>query len=189
MQGRGRRLPGYASYIAFSNTDKKGEERQKVVRFAARWQLARAFDRIVVDGDRDRRTTLGYSALLRLALAFSVVDQFEAACGVDTLRRMRDRALADELRAVLEMHAVIGNERTSGMKSRGRFADIDTTDDIRVFAYALRNMFVHGSGTPWGVGANRKRALRALDRLSEVLLGEVEREFEAWAAIRVRAPQ
>lgn len=121
-----------------------------------------------------------------MSLAYSAVDQFETACGVKALRRIRDQALADELRTVLEVHAVIGNEQTSGMKSRGKFKDIDTTDDIRVFAYALRNMFVHGSGTPWGVGANRKRALSALDQLSEVLLGEVEREFAAWATNRVQ---
>ena len=187
MPRPGRRLSGYAAFISHTNSNKKGEERQKVVRFAARWELAKGFDRIEMDSDRERRTTRGYSALLRVSLAYSALDQFEVACGVKKLRHIRDSALADELRAVLEMHAVIGNEQTTGMKNGGRFKDIDTTDDVRVFAFALRNMFVHGSGTPWGVGASSQRAIRALDRLSACLLGEVEREFEAWAAARVLA--
>lgn len=58
MTRPGRRLAGYADYIAHTDSDKKGVERQKVVRFAARWQLARGFDRIVMDGDRERRRPL-----------------------------------------------------------------------------------------------------------------------------------
>lgn len=189
MAASRRTLSGYASYMAHTNSDKKGDERQSVVRFEARWQLAKGFDHIAMEGEREKRTTSGYSALLRVTLAYSAVDQFEVACGVTSLRRICDRALADELRSVLKIHAVTGNEQTSGMRDRGRFRDIDATDDVRVFAYAFRNMFVHGSATPWGVGATTKPARLALNSLSECLLGAAEREFEAWAKLRAQSPE
>lgn len=185
MRASRRELPGFADYIHHTNLDKKGEERQKVVRLEARWQLARGFDRIHMDSEREKRTTPGYSALLRVSLAYSTVDQFEAASGVKSLAAIRDMNLANELRTVLELHAVIGNERTTGMGRNGSFEEIDTTDDVRVFAYALRNMFFHGSGTPWGVGVKNKRAIGALDRLSIVLLDAMEREFATWVHSRV----
>lgn len=54
-----------------------------------------------------------------------------------------------------------------------------------VFAKALRHMFTHGSGTPWGVDAKTKLAIAALDELSERLLAEVEGAFESWVEKRL----
>ena len=102
--------------------------------------------------------TQGY----RVSLAFSTVDQFEVASGVKSLLEIRDTALVDDLGSVLEMHAVIGSEQTAKIDARGRFKDIDTTDQVRVVAYALRNRFFHESGTPWGADATNKLALQAL---------------------------
>lgn len=57
---------------------------------------------------------------------------------------MRDPALADSLRSALRLDAIVENEMVSRMKSRRQFANVHTTDDVIVFARALRHIAAHG---------------------------------------------
>lgn len=179
-------LPGYKDYIASTDSHPKDPERQRVVRLEARWQLARSYDGLRLVSRHDRRTVRGYEALLRVTLAYSTIDQFQEACG-PSLAYIEDQDLAGRLRNSLDIEAIRENEKTSRMKRGGAFDDIATTKDVAVFARALRHMFTHGSGTPWGVDAKTKDAIAALTELSERLLVEVEQGFKAWVDARLVA--
>lgn len=148
-------------------------------RFHSRWRLATSFRGLDLDGYGDARTRAGNDTLFRLLLAYSVVDQLHE---VDPALRtavtvLRDRALADSLRSSLRVDAIIENEKVSRMKAQQRFADVHTTDDVIVFARALRHIAAHGSATPWGLGIKTKDAYRGVDQLSATLIQEAEREF------------
>lgn len=111
-------LPGYNDYIASTNSDRKGAERQRVVRLWARWRLAGSYDGLRLQIGHDPRTVRGYEALLRVTLAYSTVDQFETACGL-RLQRVQDQNLADKLRDCLDVDAIRQNEKTSRMGGGG----------------------------------------------------------------------
>lgn len=177
--GSGAELAGYREYLLQTGSDPKADERQKVVRFRSRFRLARDFEGLRLHGSHDRRTVRGYEALLRVTLAFSALDQLHSVTGTG-VGTIRDRAIADELRSTLDLNSISENEKTSRMRGVGAFDDLHSTDDVAVFARALRHMFAHGSGTPWGVDATNTAAVAALGRLSERLLTEGERRFDEW---------
>jgi hypothetical protein len=148
-------------------------------RFHSRWRLAASFRGLNLDGYGDARTRTGNDTLFRLLLAYSVVDQLHEIDPAlsKAVRVVRDRALADSLRAVLRVDAVIDNEKVSRLKAQRHFDDVHTTDDVMVFARALRHIAAHGSATPWGLGVKTKAACLTVDALSETLIREAEGAF------------
>lgn len=148
-------------------------------RFHSRWRLAVSFRGLSLDGYGDARTQTGNDTLFRLLLAYSVVDQLHEVdpALAQAVNVVQDRALADSLRATLRLGAVVDNEKVSRMKARGQFDDVLTTDNVIVFARALRHIAAHGSATPWGLGVKTKAAYLAVDALSELIIVEAQDAF------------
>jgi hypothetical protein len=173
-------LPGWQKYCDEMRASSSGRLQDGApARFHSRWRLARSFKGLLLDGYADERTRKGNNVLFRLSIAYSVVDQLWA---VDpqlggALRSLPDRRVADDIRTHLCMDAIVNNEKVSTMKARGEFDSVTTTDDVMLFARAIRHIVAHGSATPWGLGVTTKAARNAVDQLSEVILSGVEDAF------------
>lgn len=148
-------------------------------RFNARWRIARSYRGLLLEGYRDERTVQGYESLLRLWLAYSTVDQLDSVIGRKWLTTLPDADLASKLRT-LRIDSLVTNEKVSGMRKQGALDAIHTTDDLLVFAAALRHAVVHGSGTSAGLGLSKPQARKAVDELSERLLLAAEEAYERW---------
>lgn len=155
-------------------------------RFHSRWRLAVSFRGMDLDGYGDARTRTGNDTLFRLLIAYSVADQLREVDPAlsKAVSVMRDRAMADSLRSALRLDAIVENEKVSRMKAQRHFADLHTTDDVLVFARALRHIAAHGSATPWGLGIKTKAAYQAVDELSSALVEEAERSFAQFVQSR-----
>ena len=90
-------IPGYSEYLRETASDPKGHERQRVVWFRARWQLAKDFAGLKLHSSHDPRTIRGYEPLLGVTWAYSAIDQFFSATGKGVWE-VHDGNLAEELR-------------------------------------------------------------------------------------------
>jgi len=140
------------------------------------------FDGINLKGSHDSRTVRGYSALLKVTLAYSTFDQLARLLETKPNWPIPDTSLADNLRQRLDLNSIKSDENTS----KTSFTDIETTDDVTRFAAAIRHMFAHGSGTPWGSTKDlTSQTIVHLEELATALLTETENRFDFWVKDKI----
>lgn len=162
---------------------KKGDRlKQKVVhslnRFQYRYRFACSFSSMTVDGTT-ALTAKGYTAFMKLFLAYSAYDEVRAAEMV-LLKREKlkvhnienQTALAATLRKNEKLKKLltegIANDNDGLKKSLHRFFD-GTSDDVMCVATAARNSFVHGDLTAGGAGLSINARVAAIEELATVL--------------------
>lgn len=157
------------------------ETRATFNRFYARYRLALKFEAVHAHGYSEKALR-GYTAGVRLMTAYSAAELLgQATEDKVTGWEIKDPKLALALRKSLSRangntHGIFSDERLKKRLDQFMLGD----DDVRVAATALRVMVAHGSFTPTGVDALTKTGAEALQRLSDVLLQECERRFDAW---------
>lgn len=162
---------------------KKGEQlKQKVVhslnRFQYRYRLACSFNSMTIDGTT-QLTAKGYTAFMKLFLAYSAYDEVRAAEMV-LLKREKPKvhnienqtALAATLRKNEKLKKLlidgIANENDGLKKSLHRFYE-DKSNDVMCIATAARNSFVHGDLTAGGAGLSINARVAAIEELATIL--------------------
>lgn len=166
---------------------KKGENiKPKVLdslnRFQFRYRLACSFSSMTIDGTTPL-TAKGYTAFMKLFLAYSAYDEVRAAEKV-LLKREKlkvhsiknQTALAATLRKNQKLKDLLmegienenENENDGLKKSLLNFYEANGRD-IMCVATATRNSFVHGDLTAGGAGLSINARVAAIEELADVL--------------------
>jgi len=162
---------------------KKGEGlKQKLVhslnRFQYRYRFACSFSSMTVDGTT-QLTAKGYTAFMKLFLAYSAYDELRAAEMI-LLKREKlkvhnienQASLAATLRKNEKLKILltegIANENELLKKRLHLFFD-GKSSDVMCVATAARNSFVHGDLTAGGAGLSIKARVAAIEELAAVL--------------------
>ncbi len=154
-----------------------------LARFAARFNLATAFDGVNLEGVA-QPTVAAYSAAIRVSLSYSAVEALDSALGRRTGRDLlpsselageyRSRS-CDHLRRQLE-------ELTQSGALRVKLMDLASDPelaDVMPVASALRHLVFHGDFTAHGAGAAQSRGARAfMEALADALLAHADESFE-----------
>lgn len=147
-------------------------------RFQYRYRLGCSFSSMTVDGTT-ALTAKGYTAFMKLFLAYSAYDEVRSA-EVVLLKREKPKvhyikkqtALAEKLRKNIKLKQLliegIEDEKDGLKKFVQKFYD-GVTDDIMCIATAARNSFVHGNLTAGGAGLNINARVEAIEELATVL--------------------
>lgn len=159
----------------------EAETRARLNRFAARFRLAARFSGLTAEGYSDQALR-GYSAGIRLMLAYTAAEQLGAALKAPvTTWELPDPALAARLRQVLRKP----NERRElfthdTLRERLQTFVSGQTDDIRIAATALRILVAHGGFTPTGADALTHKGAQTIDDLANRLLDACNDRLTAW---------
>ena len=162
---------------------KKGEQlKQKVVhslnRVQYRYRLACSFSSMTIDGTTPL-TAKGYTAFMKLFLAYSAYDEVRTAEMI-LLKREKlkvhnienQTTLASTLRKNEKLKKLlidgIANENDGLKKSLYKFYE-DKSNDIMCIATAARNSFVHGDLTAGGAGLSINARVTAIEELAAML--------------------
>lgn len=156
----------------------------------ARFNLAERFKGICVDGIGER-TARGYSAAIRVFLAYTAAEQI----GITTGRRVTcwqiiDSELSQNLKPLFEQPSMELEEHFSRDGVRGRlkrWLRADDFYDVRPAATAIRISVAHGSLTAWGFNASKRGNFTALTQLAEAVLTESDRQFSNWINERLES--
>lgn len=182
-----RELERWAEFAVAHLPPRTGGE-QRLVLFHARWRLAWCFQELAApgysDGVRD-----GYSAAFKVFLAYTAHEQFAESVGMPhwTFTLDCDPGLAADLRQNLA-----GIRGALFQSARGKQADGLTafwkgeSDDVRIIAFALRNVVAHGPFTGSKLRTRKSRVL--VGRLAETLLLADERWFGQWLDMGLSVP-
>lgn len=155
-------------------------------RFQYRYRLACSFSSMTVEGTTPL-TAKGYTAFMKLFLAYSAYDEVRAA---EMVLLMREKikvhniknltALATTLRKNEKLKRLlldgIANENDGLKKSLHRFYD-GSSQDVMCIATAARNSFVHGDLTAGGAGLSINARVFAIEELAEILRNYSDRLF------------
>lgn len=156
-----------------------------VNRFGARYRMARQL-RTVRFVELSPALQDGYTAGLRLALAYSALEALEHALDKtigDT--RIDSSELADKIRdpRSARLHDALLSESTA----RGLRNKIETllrtpdATDVRPVAARIRHLVFHGEFTPHGAGLSRAPGtLRLLNDLGDAVFRTADTRFTAW---------
>lgn len=163
--------------------------------FQYRYRLARSFSSMTIDG-ATARTVKGYTAFMKLFLAYSAYDEVRTAemilLKLDKLKlhNIKNQSLASALRNNKKLKDLlidgIESEKNGLKKALIKFYEGES-DDIICIATAARNSFVHGDLTAGGAGLTINSKFEAVHKLASVLndhsdgifcacLVEIERE-------------
>lgn len=147
-------------------------------RFQYRHKLAVSFTSMTIEGTNER-TIVGYTAFMKLFLAYSAYDVVRAAEAI-TLNRnkpkvhniKKNKTLAATLRKNDELKKLliegIEDDESTLKKGLNRFFE-GTSDDILCVATAARNSFAHGDLTAGGAGLSIKAKVAAIEALATEL--------------------
>ena len=147
-------------------------------RFSARFNAAKRFRSVVMDGYSER-TTLGYSAGIRLLLCYTSAELL----GQTISPRINDWQIHDPC-LVPVLRVTCGNLHQDenvlthkGLRTKLQQFVTGQDEDLRVVATALRVMIAHGHFTPHGTKAITKKGTEAINCLGDHLLGQAEQRF------------
>lgn len=147
-------------------------------RFQYRYRFACSFSSMTIDGTT-QLTAKGYTAFMKLFLAYSAYDEVRAAEMV-LLKREKlkihnienQSALATTLRKNEKLKKLLidglANENDWLKKCLHNFYD-GKSEDIMCIATAARNSFVHGDLTAGGAGLSINARVAAIEQLASVL--------------------
>jgi len=151
---------------------------QSLTRFQYRYRLACSFSSMSIDGTTPL-TAKGYTAFMKLFLAYSAYDEVRSAEKI-LLKREKlkvhnienQTALATTLRKNEKLKKLlldgIANDNDGLMKSLHKFYE-GQSEDIMCIATAARNSFVHGDLTAGGAGLSINAKVAAIEELANVL--------------------
>jgi hypothetical protein len=180
---RERELAGWPEFAAGHLPPKTMSDRRLVL-FHARWKLAWCFQELAAPGFSDKVRD-GYSAAFKVFLAYTAHEQLADAVGVvhHELPLQGDPRLAADIRRhLLGLRESVDGEARGRKQQDGLLAFWDAkTDDVRFFAYGLRNVVAHGPFTASKLRS--KRSLEVLVRLAEFMLLADEQWFGDWVDI------
>ena len=177
-------------HIEWGKIKKSKRIETKVVRslnrFQYRYRLACSFSSMTIDGTTPL-TQKGYTAFLKLFLAYSAYDEVRAAEMVLLKREklkvhnIKDKpVLAATLRKNIRLKTLLLGDIEDGDNSLKRMLKIfyeDGTDDIMCIATAARNSFVHGDLTAGGAGLSINARVAAIEELAAILRGYTDKLF------------
>jgi hypothetical protein len=147
-------------------------------RFQFRYRLACSFSSMTIDGTTPK-TANGYTAFMKLFLAYSAYDEVRVAEMI-MLKRKKPKvhsienqiALAATLRKNTKLKILltegIANQNELLKKRLHLFFD-GKSDDVMCVATAARNSFVHGDLTAGGSGLSIKARVAAIEELAHIL--------------------
>jgi hypothetical protein len=158
-------------------------------RAAARYRVALLFCSVSFEPPISRGCALGYSAGLRLLLAYSAHESSaRASKKLGLPRPQRNRAKTSQaasraLRSCLTTHEGALRLIRSGVESHKLRKQveqfIDGDDELLLDTVAaLRHLIAHGSWTAWGGGGNEARGRRALNLAADYLIEESSLNFD-----------
>ncbi|MCG8368282.1 MAG: hypothetical protein MJA27_33740 [Pseudanabaenales cyanobacterium] len=150
-------------------------------RFAARYRLASAFERLEVNG-YPSATEDAYSAVLKAFLAYSTLEQLHKAIECDQHLIERWANLAEEPAARLRRAGKILDFLESTMRSQQLRENLDNfrnkeTDNCLIVATALRHAVAHGFMTVHPKGTAPQTSERFCESLRQMLLRIADQEF------------
>jgi hypothetical protein len=163
---------------------------QSLNRFQYRYRLACSFSSMTIDGTKPL-TEKGYTAFMKLFLAYSAYDEVRAAEMIllnrETLRVhsiKNEIELAEKLRKNLKLKDLliegiesVNKDENDGLKkSLLNFYDANGRDILCV-ATAARNSFVHGDLTAGGAGLSINAKVTAIEELATVLRNYCDKLF------------
>jgi hypothetical protein len=155
-------------------------------RFQYRYRLACSFSSMTIDGTTPL-TAKGYTAFMKLFLAYSAYDEVRAAEKI-LLKREKlkvhnienQTALAASLRKNEKLKNLlldgIANDNDGLKKSLHRFYE-GNSEDIMCIATAARNSFVHGDLTAGGAGLSINARVAAIEELATILRSYSDKLF------------
>jgi hypothetical protein len=155
-------------------------------RFQYRYRLACSFSSMTIDGTTTL-TAKGYTAFMKLFLAYSAYDEVRAA---EKILLKRDKlkvhnienqtALAASLRKNEKLKKLlldgIANDNDGLKKSLHKFYE-GNSEDIMCIATAARNSFVHGDLTAGGAGLSINARVAAIEELATILRSYSDKLF------------
>jgi hypothetical protein len=155
-------------------------------RFRARYSVARS--EITLDiHEVGEETNAAYLELFQLFLAYSALDTFEQVTkkpgrtviqDSECARLMRGRYLEDFTKPLAL--SLSGKSKKRHMQNAEKFLSGES-EDLRVFIYALRNLFCHGALTAARLDLTNSKKKRQLVRaLSEAVLLASEIQFQKY---------
>lgn len=156
----------------------------EVNRFHARYRLARAFRGLLLEGYSDS-TTAGYSALTKVALYWSAFEQMMVALNIPDPRYFVGRhKYIDDLR---QIQTVDGVRKFFGfVKEKINRKDLKTkleeylkngNGNVFMLAKSIRHIYLHGHLTANVKGLAPQDIASICDRLCEMLLNVMDKEF------------
>jgi hypothetical protein len=163
---------------------------QSLTRFQYRYRLACSFSSMSIDGTTPL-TAKGYTAFMKLFLAYAAYDEVRAAEMILLKREtLRVHSIKNEieLAATLRKNIKLKNLLIEGIES----VDKDKNDglkksllnfyeangrDILCVATAARNSFVHGDLTVGGAGLSINAKVAAIEELATVLRNYCDKLF------------
>lgn len=154
-------------------------------RFAARYNVATATRGLRSSG-LAAGSEAGYSAALRVTLAYSALEAFDAATG--KRRRtapVHDSKLATAFRsAALKRLRHLLQSKLSGDKLRASLERLSSTPsdvDVASVAAGVRHLFCHGDFSAYGAGAAQSKAVQGfLNQLADAVLQAAATAFEQY---------
>ncbi len=169
-------------HAKWTQLKKEKQIKQKVVhslnRFQYRYRFACSFSSMTIDGTTPL-TAKGYTAFMKLFLAYSAYDEVRAAEMV-LLKREKlkvhnienQSTLAATLRKNEKLKKLLidglANENDWLKRSLQSFYD-GKSEDIMCIATASRNSFVHGDLTAGGAGLSINARVTAIEELASIL--------------------
>jgi hypothetical protein len=177
-------------HVKWAQLKKEKQIKQKVLhslnRFQYRYRFACSFSSMTIDGTTPL-TAKGYTAFMKLFLAYSAYDEVRAAEMV-LLKREKlkvhniesQTALASSLRKNEKLKNLlldgIANDNDGLKKSLNKFYDGES-EDVMCIATAARNSFVHGDLTAGGAGLSINARVSAIEELAAILRSYSDKLF------------
>ena len=154
-----------------------------LARFNARFHLATSFEGVALR-DVSERTTMAYSAGIRVGLSYSALEALDTALGKRIARtRLPQPGLSGRyrsqtcqpLRSLLE-----DSSQSVQLRAQLDALSVDPdVDDVMPVAAAIRHLVFHGDFTAHGAGAAQSASVRRfLDDLADALLKRADDQFE-----------
>lgn len=170
---------------------KKGEQLNQTVfhslnRFQYRYRLACSFSSMTIDGTTPL-TAKGYTAFMKLFLAYSAYDEVRVAEKVLLERKKlkvhnikNETDLASSLRTNIKMKNLLINgieDDEVGLRESLNLFYEGITDNLMCVATAARNSFVHGTLTAGGAGLSINARVAEIEKLATVLRNYSDKLF------------
>jgi len=170
----------WKKYVALSSNAK---DFAAFSRYRARYKLARGLSAIEVEGLAES-TVESYFVALRVTLAYTALESLETAQSVGRetqvldaklLAQLLDKRNSDMCKALLESIS-----STDHSKERVEFQKLLDGDskNLRIAAYAIRNLMAHGVLTAHRLGLDKSKARRQmLNDLADCVLNTANDRF------------
>lgn len=160
-------------------------------KFQSRFELAINFEGILVNG-YDETTIAGYSAAIKLMLAYNAAEVLGHVLGVDVKKwKIENTIVAREYRCWLHQSMDSMNDELIASRLRPlhvgprlvhEFLSVvnGRSDNIQVLAAVFRHSMAHGKLTSTFMSSSAAECASIQDHIADYLLQEVEERFSAF---------